>query len=83
MMWARHMVCVGEKKVAYRVLVRKPEEPLKTPMCKHESNVTVDLQEIRWSRETDWSASGRGQVTGFCETCNELSDSINCGKFLN
>jgi hypothetical protein len=80
---AWHVMCVGDKRGAYRVLERKPEEPLKTPMCKQECNRTVDLQEIRWRRETDWSASGQRQVTGFCKTCNEPSNSIKCGKFLD
>jgi hypothetical protein len=77
------MVWVGETKGVYRVLVKEPEGPVETTMCRQECNITVDLQEIRWRRETDWSASGQGQVTSFCETCNEPRDSINCGKFLD
>ena len=60
MTWARCVMCVGEKRGAYGILERKPEEPLKTPMCKEECSRIVNLQEIRWRRETDWSVSGQG-----------------------
>jgi len=86
MTWVRHMVCVGEKRGAHRVLVRKPEgKNYSEHLCVERSIILrkADLQEIGRSRETDWSASGQGQVTGFCENCNEPSNSINYGKFLD
>jgi hypothetical protein len=44
------MGCVGERRVAYRVLVCKPEgrSPLGRPRHRCEDNITMYLQEIGW-----------------------------------
>jgi len=48
MRWAEHLSHVGDKRVASRVLVCKPEgkRPLGRPRCKWEDNIKMDLQEV-------------------------------------
>jgi hypothetical protein len=47
---------MGEKRNAYRILVRKPEgkKPLGGPTCRWVDNIKMDLKEIGWDG-TDWS----------------------------
>ena len=47
----------GEKKVADRVLVGKPEgrRPLGRYRRRWEDNIKVDLQELGWENGLDWS----------------------------
>jgi len=44
--WAEHVARMGERRVAYRVLVGKPEgkRPLGRPRRRWEENIKVDLQ---------------------------------------
>jgi len=48
MRWAGHVACIGERRVAYRVLVGKPEgkRPLERPRHRWEDNNKIDLQEV-------------------------------------
>jgi hypothetical protein len=48
MRWAGHVVQIGERKGAYRVLVGKPEGqiPLGRPRHRREDNMKMDLQEV-------------------------------------
>jgi hypothetical protein len=41
---------MGEKLNAYKILVGKPEGkiPLRTPRCRWEDNIKMDLREIGW-----------------------------------
>ena len=50
MRWVGHVVCKGERKGLYRVLVGKPEgkRPLGRPRRKSEGNIKMDLQEVGW-----------------------------------
>jgi hypothetical protein len=50
MKWAVHVACMGEKRVAYKVLVWKPQEkrPLGRPRRRWGGNVKMDLQEVGW-----------------------------------
>ena len=43
-----HVVCMGEGRAVYRVLVGEPEgmRPLWRPMHKWEDNMKMDLQEV-------------------------------------
>jgi len=48
MRWAGHIVCMGERRGVYRVLVGKPEgkRPLGGPRRRWEANIKKDLQEV-------------------------------------
>jgi hypothetical protein len=48
MRWSRHVADLGERRVAYRVLVGKPEGKilLGRPRRRWESNIKSDLQEV-------------------------------------
>jgi hypothetical protein len=50
MRWAGHVARMGEKRNAYRILVRKPEgkRPLERPRRRWMDNVKIDLTEIGW-----------------------------------
>ena len=36
-----------------------------------------------WRHGLDRAGSGQGQVAGTCECCDETSDFIKCGEFLD
>jgi hypothetical protein len=58
MIWAIHIVRMGEKKNAYRILVRKPEgkRPLGVPRRKLVDSIWMDLGEVGWvDNGLDWS----------------------------
>jgi hypothetical protein len=57
---------MGERRVAYRFLVGKPERtrPLVRPRRRWEDNIKMDLQEVRWGHGLDCSGSEQGQVEG-------------------
>ena len=59
MRWAGHVERMGEMKDADRVLVGMPEgrRPLGRPRRRWEDNIKVDLQEVDWGNELDWSGS--------------------------
>jgi hypothetical protein len=52
---AGHVARMGEKRNAYRLLVRKPEgkRPLGRPRCRRVDNVRMDLGEVGWG-DVDW-----------------------------
>jgi hypothetical protein len=51
MRWAGHVARMGEKRNAYRILVRKPEgkRPLGRPRRRWVDNIKMDLRELGWS----------------------------------
>jgi hypothetical protein len=55
MRWAGHVVRMGEKRNAYRLLVGKPEgkRPLGRPRRRWMDNIRMDLGEVGWS-DVDW-----------------------------
>jgi hypothetical protein len=55
MSWAGHVVRVGAKRNAYRILVGKPggERPLGRPRRRRVDNMKMDLREIGWDG-MDW-----------------------------
>jgi hypothetical protein len=55
MRWAGHVVRMGEKRNAYRILVGKPEgrRPLRRPRRRWMDNIKMDLREIGWDG-IDW-----------------------------
>ena len=48
LLWAGHVVCMGEERGPYRILVGKPEgkRPLGRPRRRWVDNIRVDLQEV-------------------------------------
>jgi hypothetical protein len=50
MRWAGHVVRMGEKRNAYRILVGKPEgkRTLGRPRRRWVDNIKMDLREIEW-----------------------------------
>jgi len=44
MRWVGHVVCPGERRGAYRILVRRP---LRRPRCRWDDKIKMDLQEVR------------------------------------
>jgi hypothetical protein len=55
MRWAGHVVRMGEKRNAYRLLVGKPEgkRPLGRPRRRWVDNIRIDLEEVGWG-DVDW-----------------------------
>jgi hypothetical protein len=50
MRWVGHAVRIGERRGAYRILVRKPEgrRPLGRPKRRWENNTKMDQREVKW-----------------------------------
>jgi hypothetical protein len=50
MRWAEHIARMGEGRVAYRILVERPEgrRLLGRPRRRWEDNIKMDLQEVGW-----------------------------------
>lgn len=75
---------VWEGRGVCSVLLRKPEgkEPLGKPGHRGESNVGMDLNWVGLGGMDwlDWLRTG--QLAGYCERGNEISDSIKCGRLL-
>jgi hypothetical protein len=61
--FAKYVSVVEERRVAYRVLIRKPEE--KGPLGRHrrrlEDNIKVDLQEVGWYMDWLYPAQKMGR----------------------
>jgi hypothetical protein len=55
MRWTGHVARMGEKRNAYRLLVRKPEgrRPLGRPRRRSIDNIRMDLVEVGWG-DMDW-----------------------------
>jgi hypothetical protein len=54
MKWAGYVACLGEKRNAYRILVRKAEgkRPLERHRCRWDSNIKMNLGELGWGLST-------------------------------
>jgi hypothetical protein len=61
MRWAGHVARMGEKRNAYTILVRKPEEkrPLGGPRRRWVNNIKMYLTEIGWG-SMDWIDLAQG-----------------------
>jgi hypothetical protein len=57
--WAKHVERIWERRVAYRILVGKPERkiPSGRSMLTWENNIKMDLQDVRWG---GWGGGGHG-----------------------
>jgi hypothetical protein len=55
MRWAGHAARMGEKRIAYRLSVGKPEgrRPLGRPRRRWVDNIRIDLVEVGWG-DVDW-----------------------------
>ncbi|PNF37640.1 hypothetical protein B7P43_G11969 [Cryptotermes secundus] len=84
MRWAGHVARMGEKRNAYRILVRKLEgkRPLGRPRRRWVDNVKMDLREIGWdgmvwidvAQDRDqWRALVNTEYTGIQRSCQETS----------
>jgi hypothetical protein len=66
---------MGEKRNAYRILVRKSEggRPLGSPRHRNENNIKMDLREIKWGG-MDWIdlAQDRNQWRALVNTVMNL-----------
>jgi hypothetical protein len=75
----------GEKRIAYRILVGKPEgkRPLQRPRCRWVDNIKMDRRGTGWcgTHWTDLVHDG-GQWTALVKSGNELSCSIKCWEIL-
>jgi hypothetical protein len=73
-----------ERRSAYGILVRKPEErkPLGKRRLRWEDNIKMDLRDVRRGNGLDRSGSGEGQTAGSCECGDEPSVFTIYGEFL-
>jgi hypothetical protein len=55
MRWEGHVARIGEKRDAYRILMRKPEgkRPIGGPRRRWEDNIKMELRELGWG-DMDW-----------------------------
>jgi hypothetical protein len=81
---AGYVARMGDRRVAQRGLVRKPEgkRSLGRPRCRREDNIKIDLQEVGWGARTGllWLRTGTC-AERICECGNDPSGSIQCGEF--
>jgi hypothetical protein len=75
MRWAGHVVCMGEGRGIYRVLVKRPKgkRPLGRPRHRWEDNIKMDLRElgidgVNWV----WIVEDRVQWRAFVNTAVNL-----------
>jgi len=76
---------MGEKRVVYRVLVRKPKgrRPLGRPRHRWVDNICLDLQELGCGY-MDWTGLAKErQVADACECGNEPSGFVKCWEFFD
>jgi hypothetical protein len=79
MRWAGHVARKGEKRNAYRLLVRKPEReiPLGRPRRRWVDNIRMDLGEVGWG-DVDWIGLAKDMNRSSCEFGIEPSGSMKC-----
>jgi len=77
---AGRVVCIGERRSAYRVLVGKPEgkRSLRRPRHRWENNIKMDLQEVGCGG-VDWLELAQDRDR-WRVLVNEPSGSVNCGE---
>jgi hypothetical protein len=85
MRWAEHIVCMCERRGAYRVLVGKREgkRALGRARCGWGDCIKMDLHEVGWGAWTGLIWLRTGTVVGFCECGNELLGFIKYREFVD
>jgi hypothetical protein len=82
---AGHVVRMGERRCAYKILVGRPER--RRPLGRPKRRWRIILEWVFKKRDgeygLDYSGSEQGQVVGSCKCGNERSGSKNCGEFLD
>ena len=65
--WVGHVVCMGESRSVYRILMGKPDgrRPFGRTRCRWEDNIKMDLQEVGCGG-MNWI-----ELAGTCECSNE------------
>jgi len=84
MRWARHVACIGERRVVYGVLVGKPERrPLGRPRRRWGDNIKIDLLEVGCVG-IDWIelAQNRDRWRALVYKVMNLRVPLNAGNFL-
>jgi len=85
MRWVGNVVCMGERRGIYRVLVGKPEgeRPLRRPWHRWEDYIKMDLQEVGCGG-MDWIelAEGRNRWQALKNAVMNLRVPQNAGNFL-
>jgi hypothetical protein len=68
--WASHVVCMGKRRNAYRILVGKAERktPLGRPRRRWEGNVRMVLRQTRWEVVAVFTWIGIGTICRFLWT---------------
>jgi hypothetical protein len=71
------MLCMGEERKVYKVLVGKPEgkRPLGRPRRRWEDVIRMDLRRLAGSCGFELTGSGQGPVASCCECGDEPSGS--------
>jgi hypothetical protein len=82
---AGHAARMGEKRNAYRLLMRRPEGkgPLGRPRRRFVDNIRMDLGEVGWG-DVDWIglAKDRNRVESCCEFGIEPTGSMKCWETI-
>jgi hypothetical protein len=83
MRWAGHVARIGEKRIAYRLLVGKPEgnRPLGRPRRRWVDNIRMNLGEVGWG-DADWIglAKDRNRWRALVNSVLNLRVPCNAGK---
>jgi hypothetical protein len=83
MRWTRHVARMGEKRIAYRLLVVKPKgkRPLGRPRRRWVDNIRMDLWEVGWG-DVDWIglAKDRNRWRAVVNSVLSLRVPWNAGK---
>jgi hypothetical protein len=84
MIWAGHVVRMGDRRSAYRILVgiSGVKRPLGRPKRRWEDNMKMNLQYVGWEAWAGFLWPRTGSGVGHLRMRYELSGSINEGSFL-